>query len=330
MTTIKADHAWNVAWQWLCEQRKNAPPDADIWHLRWQWPKVSQSLNTQVVNGQYRLAPLLVCRSHSQRLAMWSSRDALVLKWVALQVADHLPQPERCMHLRGRGVRKSIMEVSRAINSGQYAFIHRTDIKGYYEHIRKYQVMSLVDRFVSNAVLRNLIEQYVYYSVEDAGIFHTPENGIMRGCALSPLIGGALLRHIDGYFGSFEPETLFYTRYMDDFLLLTSTRWQLKRCISRLAEFFDMGGFTRHPEKTQTGRLEKGFDWLGIWYGPQGPTIAPRALQNHRERSIRLFEQARRQGKSISESQARVNAYEIRWQLWAKGLCETAQPDCPE
>ncbi|RHH96561.1 transposase [Enterobacter cloacae] len=327
---MKTDHAWNEAWQWLCEQRKNAPSGADIWHLRWQWPHVSRELYHWVMNGQYRLSPLLVVRSKKESLAMWSARDALVLKWVALQVADCLPQPERCMHLKGRGARKSIREVSEALHSGKYAFIHRTDIRGYYEHIRKKQVMSLVNRFVSNEVHRNLIKQYVYYSVEDAGEFHTPENGIMRGCALSPLIGGALLRHIDGYFGSFEQETLFYTRYMDDFLLLTSTRWQLRRCISRLAEFFEMGGFTRHPEKTQTGRIEKGFDWLGIWYGPEGPTIAPRALQNHRERSIRLFEQARRQGKSISESRARVKAYESRWQLWANDLCKTARLDCPE
>lgn len=217
------------------------------------------------MTGQYRLAPLLVCRNATGvRLAMWSARDAL-------QVADLLPQPERCMHFRGRGVRLSTLEVSNAIYSGRYAYVHRTDIKGYYENIRKHQVMSLVERFISNPVFRELIWQYLYYSVEDAGEFHTPENGIMRGCALSPLIGGALLRHIDGYFGSFNQDTLFYTRYMDDFLLLTGTRWQLKRSISRLAEFFDIGGFIRHPDKTQTGRTEKGFDWLGIWYGPEGP-----------------------------------------------------------
>jgi hypothetical protein len=310
---------------WLCKQRRHAPADADIWHLRWQWPHLSRTLYQKVVSGQHRLKPLLVCRSSTDRLAMWSATDALVLKWVALQVADLLPQPERCMHLRGRGVRASIREVSQALDSGVYAFTHRTDIKGYYENIKKSQVMSLVTRFVSDRVLINLIEQYVYYSVEDAGEFHTPENGIMRGCALSPLIGGALLWHVDDYFGSLDPANLFYTRYMDDFLLLTRTRWQLKRCISQLAAFFELSGFERHPDKTQTGRVEKGFDWLGIEYGPDGPALARRSLTRHREHRIRLFEQIRRQGKTFPEALARVKAYETRWQKWADSLVECAR-----
>lgn len=48
----------------------------------------------------------------------------------------------------------------------------------------------------------------------------------------------------------FDSDEVFYARYMDDFLLLNRTRWQLRRGISRLAEFFDLSGFERHPEKT--------------------------------------------------------------------------------
>ncbi|WP_341533681.1 reverse transcriptase domain-containing protein, partial [Serratia marcescens] len=84
-----------------------------------------------------------------------------------------------------------------------------------------------------------------------------------HGQAESACDGGSLLRHIDSHYGSLNPDEVFYARYMDDFLLLTRTRWQLRRGIARLADFFDLSGFERHPDKTQTGRLEKGFDWLG-------------------------------------------------------------------
>jgi hypothetical protein len=57
---------------------------------------------------------------------------------------------------------------------------------------------------------------------------------------------------------------------MDDFLVLTRTRWQLRRCVKRLHEFFDLGGFETHPDKTQLGRIEHGFDWLGVWFTPTG------------------------------------------------------------
>lgn len=44
---------------------------------------------------------------------------------------------------------------------------------------------------------------------------------------------------------------------------------------------FEYQGFSRHPDKTMTGKPEKGFDWLGIWFSPQGDTISPRAMQQY-------------------------------------------------
>ncbi|WP_217480779.1 reverse transcriptase domain-containing protein [Enterobacter chuandaensis] len=321
----ESDSDWQMAYAWLCRQRKNAPASADVWDLRWWWPRESEPLYRRVTEGRYRLSPMLIQGRGHMAQALWSARDALVLKWVSLQVQSQLPQHEACMHLRGRGVRMSLREVSETLRDGWCRFVHRTDIRGYYQHIQKHQVMNQVRRYVTDPVCCDLIQQYVYYSVEDGGDIRTPLNGIPRGCALSPLIGGSLLRHIDGYYRSLNPDEVFYARYMDDFLLLTRTRWQLRRSITRLGEFFDLSGFARHPDKTQTGRVEKGFDWLGVWFGAKGPTIAPRALNNHRERSLRLFEQAQRRGMSEKYALSRVQAYDDRWQRWADGMLLAAR-----
>ncbi|MFV8762038.1 reverse transcriptase domain-containing protein [Yersinia enterocolitica] len=163
-----------------------------------------------------------------------------------------------------------------------------------------------------------MLKQYLYYSVEDGGEIHTPITGISRGCALSPMIGASLLHHVDSYFAS--REEIFYVRYMDDFLLFTRTRWSLRRMVKQLATFFDLGGFSIHPDKTQVGKIEHGFDWLGLWFGATGPTIAPRALENHRDRRVRLYEQARRKRLSATETDVLVQAYEARWNTWAEGM----------
>lgn len=141
---------------------------------------------------------------------------------------------------------------------------------------------------------------------------------ICRGCALSPLPGGSLLHHVDNFFNA--QEGLWYARDRDDFLLFTRTRWQLRRSVKRLHEFFDLGGFETHPDKTQRGRNAQGFDWLGIWFTPTGTAIAPRALENHRVRRARLYEQARRQGLSSTETELRVRTYEARWAIWARRM----------
>lgn len=275
--------------------------------------------------GQYRLTPMQVHRHYGRSWVQWSAQDALVLKWVAIQVASQLPSHQRCAHVKGQGGgKRSVLEVWQALGSGQYAFVYRTDIRGYYRHIRKYQVLSQIQHYVGDPVLVGLIEQYLYYSVEDAGEFHTPEHGICRGCALSPMIGASLLHHVDSYFSA--QEETFYARYMDDFVLLTRTRWQLRRCVKRLHEFFNLGGFEAHPDKTQLGRVENGFDWLGVWFTPTGASIAPRALENHRVRRARLYEQARAKGLTVSATEAKVRAYEARWNIWADGMLRGVIP----
>jgi len=71
------------------------------------------------------------------------------------------------------------------------------------------------------------------------------------------------------------------------------------------------GGFTFHPHKTQLGRLDKGFDWLGLWFGSNGQTMAQRALYNHNKKRQRLYYQARKKAMSESATQERVRIYEI-------------------
>ena len=182
--------------------------------------------------------------------------------------------------------------------------------------------MQLIQQHIPDPVLQELVRQYVYYTVERAGEFHTPEYGISRGCALSPLIGGSLLWHIDHGFSS--QKGVFYRRYMDDFLILTRTRWQLRRCVKQLHQYFAPGGFDVHPDKTQIGRPLAGFDWLGVQFGEPEPQIAVRALKNHNERCLRLYEQSRRMGLSERQTGVRVQAYRTRWDIWAAGVLSAA------
>lgn len=314
----KAESDWLNAYAWLGKRRRHAPPNANIWHLRFHWAECWEALYQHVCSGHYRLLPMQVYRYHDRSWVQWSAQDALVLKWATCQVENQLPTHERCVHIKGRGGRESVDQVWRELTSGDYAFVYRTDIRGYYRHIRKAQVLSLVQQHVNDPVLTDLIEQYLYYSVEDGGEIHTPEQGICRGCALSPLIGGSLLHHVDSCFSA--QDGIFYLRYMDDFVLLTRTRWQLRRCVKRMHEFFNLSGFETHPDKTQLGRIEHGFDWLGLWFTPTGTSIAPRALENHRAQRMRLYEQARRRGLSQTATNERVQAYEARWNIWAKGM----------
>lgn len=192
----------------------------------------------------------------------WSAHDALVLKWGAEKIMGQLPLNKRCYHLKGHGgMTEAIKQVFNAYLCGEWRYLYRTDIRGYYRNIIKAQVSDLMRRYIADEVCRDLCHQWLYYCVEDGGDIYTPEKGICRGSALSPLIGGSLLQHVDDYFAA--REEMFYARYMDDFIFFTKTRWHLRKAIKSLHNFFGLGGFETHPDKTQLGKIDKGFDWLG-------------------------------------------------------------------
>lgn len=248
-------------------------------------------------------------------MAIWTSLDALVLKWLTHELTPLLPVHRHCEHIKGhQGGKTSITRVHRQVQHPQYQFVIRTDIKGYYANINKMTLLEQVRHYVDDPFLLELVRQFLYYSVEEGGTFHTPKKGIPRSSSLSPLLAAFHLYCVDEYFAN-HPHC-DYVRYMDDFIILTKTRWQLRKAVATLNRFFNQFGFVQHPDKTFIGKIDKGFDWMGVWFTQQGATtIAPRAIQNHRITLTRLYEQTR--NLPANEQAGRVSRYIKRWQQWA-------------
>lgn len=315
------------AWSWLCRSRENAPDHADIWALRHRWSQTRDALLAQLLSGVYRLTPMLITargRKKKEALALWSARDALVLKWVALIIAPQLDIPARCEHVKGHGGGpSSVARMTRSLVQHRWGWVCRTDVRGYYGSMNKQILLEGVFCQIKQPVLQDLITQYVHYTVEYGGEFYTPEKGIARGCALSPLMGALYLAQMDTYFS--ERAGMYYAHYMDDVVILAKTRWQLRRHVRALNEFFNAGEVEQHPDKTFIGRTTRGFDWMGAQMGEHGVEgIAQRAKVNHRERLRRLYE---RFSRRPAEGRMRMSAYRRRWKIWAMAtLCCTVAP----
>jgi RNA-directed DNA polymerase len=110
----------------------------------------------------------------------------------------------------------------------------------------------------------------------------------------------------------------YYVRYMDDILVLTKTRWPLRRAVRRLNQTFGELKVSQHPDKTFIGRIERGFDFLG-YYFCRGPLrLAQRTLQNHATRLHRLYEQQ----KTAPAGAVRLDEYVTRWKRWCRAGLE--------
>ena len=275
----------NLAYHWLCDRRKHYPPNADIWHLRHHKQRELANIIEELSTNRYTINPLtLVTKANGEQIALWSARDALVIKMLTQILKTVLPVHAKCEHVAGHsGGKRSLRHVDEQMRSGRYQFVCRTDIKGYYANINKHQLLQQIAKYVTCKTILNLIGQYLFYSVEQGGEFYTPKMGISRGSPLSPLLAGFQLYCIDKYFAdlidsrqqtlktaekskdssvnvpSLLPDCdIYYARYMDDFIIFTRTRWQLRRAVKRLNQFFNQFGFKQHPDKTYIGRIGLG------------------------------------------------------------------------
>ncbi|HGM5308652.1 TPA: reverse transcriptase domain-containing protein [Serratia marcescens] len=301
------------AYQWLIRQRCDYPDNADIWDLRFHWPQMQARILSAVNTRSYVLSPLqIVKKASGESVALWSSSDALVLKMLTGILETQLPVHPLCEHVRGHGGgRQSALRVDRHLRERQAPFVFRTDIKGYYATIDKTRLYDQLCRHISHPVLLNLLWQFLHYSVEQGGNFHTPHRGISRGSALSPLLAAFHLYETDLHFEKRQPRVR-YARYMDDFLILAPTRWLLRRAVRDLKRQMAEYGFILHPDKTQLGYIAQGFDWMGLWFEAGGmQTIAPRAVSKHRQKCRRLYEQIR--NLSTHAQEARMAQYRRRW-----------------
>ncbi len=98
---IACDAVLDTAYDWLCRRRRDYPADADVWSLRRSWAEEKERIRTELLTGRYRFALLTrVTLSDGEEIDLWSVRDALVLKALAIVLGEYLPVSRRCVHVK--------------------------------------------------------------------------------------------------------------------------------------------------------------------------------------------------------------------------------------
>jgi hypothetical protein len=115
-----------------------------------------------------------------------------------------------------------------------------------------------------------------------------------------------------------------YFRYMDDILILASSRWKLKRAVRVLNQTLNELNLEKHPNKTFIGRIEKGFDFLGYHFSPEGLSVASKTIEKFLARAVWLYEQE--PGEPSGSS--RLGLYVLRWGRWVRLITSDSTPAC--
>ena len=170
----------------------------------------------------------------------------------------------------------------------------RFDIRSYYESLRHDVVLHQLAAAGANAACQSAVGDYIRLPDRRGS-----GRGIVAGSYLSPLLGALYLAPLDRAMEQrvSQGRLVSYVRYMDDFVLLARTRWQLRRAIAEVHAVIGPIGLRLHPDKRFIGSLRRGshgrgFDFLGYQFHP-GRKLRPSGVSHHRlrERARRLQEQ---------------------------------------
>ena len=225
------------AYQWLCKSRKNHPPDSDIWNLKRTWHSQAEAIMESFRTGTYQFdVQAKITLYCGETIALWSSQDALIIKVLTGIIQERL-KPfllKTCYHLKGHGGLKcAVRDVMKQLP--KYKFFCKTDVHSYYDSIDHYTLLMKLHEYIDDRIIIRYIWRFLNRCVEWGGLYQDIKRGIPRGSSLSPLLGAFYLIELDK---KMENKDVKYFRYMDDILILASTRWKLKKAIRVLNQTF--------------------------------------------------------------------------------------------
>ena len=273
-------------------------------------------LTKKLQSGEYCFQPVTLVKTtnklgETDTLEVWESQDRLVLKAMSLVLKDHLSDElsNCCHHLEGRGgIKKAVRKTREFVRDNPDSWVLKTDVKGYYAHIDHFILYDQLQSLISNEqYLLRLCWQYLKRTVYDGGNYYDRELGISLGSPLSPLMAALYLTPLDE---AFEGQEWFYARFMDDWVIITPTRWKLRSAVEKVNMILNQHKLTKAYDKTFIGRSQKGFDFLGYHFTPKSLIMGKVSLQRRDARIHRLYEQG--------ADSVRVGEYVSRWQQWAK------------
>jgi RNA-directed DNA polymerase len=174
LADVMTEAVLDTAYAWLCHQRRDWPAEADVWRFRQHWPEGKAQLRADLLADTYEVGLLSrVTLQNGEEVELWTARDAVVMKALALVLPQHLPLSPRCTHLKGHGgLKHAVREVLTALP--QHRFVLKTDVRAYYASIDHQLLLDRLAIYISDRQILNIIGQYLQRCAEQGGLVLGP------------------------------------------------------------------------------------------------------------------------------------------------------------
>lgn len=127
------------------------------------------------------------------------------------------------------------------INSGEFEYIVKTDIAGFYDRVSLAKLISNLKRFAVNDSLIKNTEKFIYFWSRNK------QYGLPIGNNASRILAEVYLMHIDEYL---LKEGIQFTRYVDDYRFFTKNFLEAQRALNKLNLILFEDGLNLNNQKT--------------------------------------------------------------------------------
>lgn len=214
--------------------------------------------------GQYRHQPIRRVRipkegGKDRELGISCTEDKIVqgaLAELLGAIYEEDFHPHSYGFRRGRGPHDAIRALNRAVDGEKVGAVLEGDIKSFFDTVDRKLLLEMVQHRIPDGRIKRLIGKCLHVGILDGAEFSRPDEGVVQGSALSPLLGNLYLHYVlDLWFERKVKPGLRgnaqLIRYADDWVILFEDPQEAEHVkaemLQRLAEF----GLCAHPDKTK-------------------------------------------------------------------------------
>lgn len=254
---------------------------SDFWH---RIDEEVMLIRRKVIDGTYRFTAyreiLRVKRAGvpPRMLSVPTVRDQLVL--VALKNLLHEMFPDRVNRQLPNAMVRAIKGVVSQPTLGDLS-VFQTDVIGFYDHINHERLLDNVRSRVQEPEIVRLIKAAIRTPTVSRGVGRATARqqrnalGVPQGLAISNILADVYLTEFDAALAS---QSIYYSRYVDDILTIIPSV-ELSVIGSRIDELLTAIDLKRNPDKTDSGPVSAGFEYLGYSFQSNLLTVRPASVQ---------------------------------------------------
>jgi RNA-directed DNA polymerase len=168
-----------------------------------------------------------------------------------------------CGYRPNRGAKRVMQIIMWNIEKG-YNYIYDCDIKGFFDNIPHKKLMKVLQKYIADGTVLDLIWKWLKAGYMEEGKFHQVDSGTPQGGVISPLLANLYLNELDW---ELDLNGIRFVRYADDFLLFAKSKEDIKRAEQITKDKLAELGLEISIEKTKIVDFNHDdFDFLGFTF----------------------------------------------------------------